>query len=242
MAASEKTVDPARHVRLAILSRAPEPGRSKTRLAAAIGDAAAAHLAEAFLLDISEALRDSADWTTTLFVEPAAAADQMRRLTGIDEVQGQTTGSIGARMAAAVAASISAGADTVIVVGSDIPALGADHVRITLEALREHDVVFGPARDGGYYLVGIGPTPLASGRYIALFDDTAVQWSTATVLAESEAIAKEQRFMSARLGEASDVDTVADLASLRRELAALPITRAVHTRAALRALDGDGLI
>ena len=232
---------PANRAHLTILSRAPEPGRSKTRLAAAIGNDAAARLAEAFLLDISEALRGSANWSTTLFVEPASAVDRMRRLTGINEVQAQSAGSIGARMAAAVGSSISAGADSVIVVGSDIPTLGPETVQAALTALRENDVVFGPARDGGYYLMGLGPEPLTTSRYAALFNDAAVHWSTATVLAESEAIARDQGFSSARLTGALDVDTAADLASLREELAVLPDTRAAHTRAALQALDGDGL-
>jgi rSAM/selenodomain-associated transferase 1 len=233
--------DPAKRARLAILSRAPEAGRSKTRLAAVIGDAAAAQLAKAFLLDITQGLRDSANWTTTLFVEPPSAIERMRQLTGINDVQAQSAGSIGARMAGAVEASIGAGAETVIVVGSDIPTLGPEHIQAALDTLREHDVVFGPAPDGGYYLLGLGPQLLITSRYVALFKDIAVHWSTATVLAESEAIASDQGFTSARLTGALDVDTAADLASLREELAVLPDTRAARTRAALQALDGDGL-
>jgi len=227
--------------RLAILSRAPEAGRGKTRLAAVIGDAAAAQLAEAFLLDITEALRISVDWTTTLFVEPASAIDRMRQLTGVNDVQAQSAGNIGARMTGAVEASINAGAERVIVVGSDIPTRGPATVQAALTALRENDVVFGPAHDGGYYLVGLGPELLNTSRYVALFNDATVHWSTATVLAESETIARDQGFSSTRLAGALDVDTAADLASLREELAVLPDTRAAHTRAALQALDGDGL-
>lgn len=232
---------PEDRARLAILSRAPEAGRSKTRLAAVIGENAAAQLAEAFLLDITEALRGSADWSTTLFVEPASAIDRMRQLTGINDVQAQSAGSIGTRMVGAVEASINAGAERVIVVGSDIPTLGPETVQAALSALRENDVVFGPAHDGGYYLVGFGSELLTTSRYAALFNDAAVHWSTATVLAESEAIARDQGFSSARLTGALDVDTAADLASLRKELAVLPDTRAAHTRAAFQALDGDGL-
>jgi rSAM/selenodomain-associated transferase 1 len=227
------TSGPIERARLAILSRAPEAGRSKTRLAAVIGNDAAAQLAEAFLLDITTVLRSSANWTTTLFVEPASAIDRMRQLTGINDVQAQSAGSIGARMAGAVEASITAGAERVIVVGSDIPTLGPEHIRAALDTLHDHDVVFGPARDGGYYLLGLGPELLITSRYVALFNDAAVHWSTATVLAESEAIADDQGFTRARLTGALDVDTAADLASLREELAVLPDTRAAQTRAAL---------
>ena len=215
-----------------ILTRAPAAGRSKRRLAAAIGDEAAAQLAEAMLLDTAAALRNAARWRTVLFVEPATAATSVAALTGIGAARGQSGGSIGARMLAAGRALRREGHEPVILVGSDIPTLGASHVREALAALGESEVVFGPARDGGYYLIGFWEPPAP------LFDDGAAAWGGDTVLAASERRAAALGLRTARIRPEVDVDTPAALAQLWRRRSALAGSAGAprHTLAALASI------
>jgi glycosyltransferase A (GT-A) superfamily protein (DUF2064 family) len=67
------------------------------------------------------------------------------------------------------------------IVGSDIPDLTAAHVRAAFKRLGEADFVFGPSRDGGYWLVGARAGALARGRF------RHVRWSSAHALADSMA-------------------------------------------------------
>ena len=94
--------------------------------------------------------------------------------------------------------------DRVCLVGTDVPDLDPSHVIAAFDALDGHDVVFGPATDGGYYLV-------ASARPVPeLFTD--ISWTTAAVLSQSEARARKLGLSVTMLGELDDVDTARDLA------------------------------
>ena len=200
-----------------ILTRAPAPGRTKTRLARTIGDAAAVALATAMLRDTVEAIA-AGPWRTVVFVEPAGAADAVRALTGHADVLPQAPGDIGARMRAAAAALFAAGAGPVTLVGSDIPALRASQVERALGALGPRpaaDVVFGPAADGGYYLVGL--RRLRDDREATLFDPS-IPWGGPDVLARSEAAAAAAGLRSARVETLHDIDTAGDLEDLRQRI------------------------
>ena len=202
-----------------ILTRAPAPGRTKTRLAHTIGDAAAVALVTAMLRDTVEAIA-AGPWRTVVFVEPAGAADAVRALTGHDDVLPQAPGDIGARMRAAAAALFATGRGPVVLVGTDIPALGAAQVEAALGALRGRpaaDVVFGPAADGGYYLVGL--RRLRDDREGALFDPS-IPWGGPDVLARSQAAAAVAGLRSARVETLHDIDTAADLVDLQLRIAA----------------------
>lgn len=221
---------------VAILSRAPQAGRSKTRLAAEIGAAAAAHLAEAMLRDTAQALGRSGQWRTVLFVEPASAVASMATLSEIGDVRPQGPGSIGARMRAAAETLLADGFGPIILVGSDIPTLGPGHVEAAIVALQHHDAVFGPAGDGGYYLLGLWEA------VPELFDDATIPWSTSAVLAASERAASRRGWRSARIRGEQDIDTPADLATLRKHLAGGPRESqdarriGAHTAAVVRSL------
>lgn len=217
---------------LAILARAPDPGRTKTRLARDLGNDAAARLARAFLLDVTRQVRGP--WRSVLFVDPSAAVDRVRRLTGALQACPQGAGSVGARMRAAARTLLTDGAERVVVVGADVPLLDATHVAAAFDALHGSDIVYGPAADGGYYLVGLtARTPGAA--WSALFSD-AIPWGTDRALLASEAICATHGWSVRRLAPLHDVDTAADLAPLRRELAAASPERAQATRAALAEL------
>ena len=206
----------ARGAAVGILTRAPQPGRSKTRLASVIGDDRAAALAAAMLQDTVGAVATGA-WRTVLFVEPAEALEEVRALCGQAELWPQAPGDIGARMRAAAEALLRDGCTPVVLVGSDIPGLGAAQIEAALTALidAKADAVFGPASDGGYYLVGL--RRMRSEREAILFGPQNA-WSTGAVLAQSEAAAEAAGLRVGLVEALSDIDTAADLARLRTRI------------------------
>ena len=216
---------------LAILTRDPQPGRAKTRLAAAIGDEAAAAIARAILRDTVQALTPpGAPWHCAIFVEPAAAAGHVTALTGQTDVRPQAAGDIGARMAAAAAALFADGFTPVVLVGSDIPALSAGHIAEALEASRRAGAVFGPAADGGYYLLALHR--LRSDHEERLLRDP-IPWGSDGVLSTSEALATRLGLRTLRVRVEWDLDTAADLASLRARAARDPAAAGPRLHAVL---------
>lgn len=218
---------------VALMSRDPRPGHTKSRLTAAVGTEAAARLAEAFLLDIASAVRSAEAWHPVIFVEPPDAVARLATLTGIDDARQQTAGDIGLRMLAVASELDSDGFRPIVIVGADIPTLRATRLHQALRALRRADVVFGEAEDGGYYLVGTWrPRP-------ALFDDAEIEWGGPAVLATSERIAHRAGLDTGRLPPERDIDTADDLDWLRDRLAELELRGEpvpAHTAAAMAAL------
>ena len=219
---------------VAVLTRQPAPGRTKSRLAERVGEQSAAVLAEAFLRDTLAALADDDRWDVVLFVDPAGAVEAMTALTGISDVRPQTDGELGARMLDAARRLAADGYAPVVIVGSDLPTLSAQHIELALDGLGRADVVFGPAEDGGYYLAGMN-RPQA-----ALFDDGAIEWGSETVLETSQSLATAAGLDCIVLQPERDIDTAADLDWLCAHLDGLalggaPLPR--HTAEALRALD-----
>jgi hypothetical protein len=89
------------------------------------------------------------------------------------------------------------------IIGADIPGIEAPHIAQAFKALGDHDAVFGPAPDGGYWLVGLKHAPKPG-----LFAN--VRWSTEHALADSRATLPDARI--ATIATLADVDTAADLA------------------------------
>ena len=95
------------------------------------------------------------------------------------------------------------GADEVIIIGSDCPKLITQIIEDAFNLLDENDVCIGPAKDGGYYLLGMKkPLPF-------LFDGK--EWSTASVFSDTTSDLTKNHLSYGRLAELSDVDTVDDL-------------------------------
>lgn len=122
----------------------------------------------------------------------------------------QGAGDLGARMSRAFARAFRAGAERVVLVGTDCPGLRARDIRRALSVLRRRDLVLGPAADGGYWLVGLrAPQPELFAR---------VPWSTPRVLERTLARARRLRLAVHLLRVRRDVDTAADLRKCRISL------------------------
>lgn len=186
---------------LVLFARAPQYGAGKRRLARDIGDGAALRFERAMLALMLRRLGRDRRWRLRLAVTPDRAC---RRLwpPGVP-VAGQGKGELGARMRRALAACPPGPA---ILIGCDIPGLRACHVAAAFRLLGRHDLVFGPAADGGFWLIGTRRSP----RPLPPFG--AVRWSGPHALADvlSNLPSGVSRALAARL---QDVD---DVASLRR--------------------------
>ncbi|MDA0812838.1 MAG: TIGR04282 family arsenosugar biosynthesis glycosyltransferase [Verrucomicrobia bacterium] len=115
----------------------------------------------------------------------------------------QVDGDLGQRMAAAVAESVDLGHSSITLVGTDCPELSLPHYHAAWDKLIDHDAVFGPAWDGGYYLLALkGMTPY-------LFEG--IPWSASNTLDESLTAAGRKHLRTALLEPLRDIDTIADL-------------------------------
>ncbi len=157
--------------RLIVLARAPRLGRVKRRLAAGIGPLAALRFYRRSLGSLIRRVARDGRWDCVLAVTPEPA----RWPRGVPRIAQRGRG-LGERMANAIR-DMPPG--PVVLIGSDIPGISPRHIARAFRALGRHDAVFGPARDGGYWLVGLRDRALLDG----LFRD--VRWSSEHALADT---------------------------------------------------------
>jgi rSAM/selenodomain-associated transferase 1 len=146
-----------------VFARAPRLGTVKRRLARDIGDRAALRFHTETLIRLLRRLLRDRRFRTVLALTPDGARDRLPvRVTRV----AQGTGDIGKRMDTACRAFPRG---NVAVVGSDIPDANAADLLAAFRALGRHDAVFGPAEDGGYWLVALGARrparPFAQARW-----------------------------------------------------------------------------
>ena len=183
--------------RAIIFVKAPRPGFVKTRLAASIGDEAACAAYRQMVKTILPKLTplphlefrftpDNAEVEISGWVRDGWTA------------RPQGSGDLGERMQRAFAEANG----PAIIIGSDCPDIGMADISDAAASLINHDVVVGPATDGGYWLIGLGaPCP-------ALF--VGISWSTGDVSKETLAKAEAAGLSVHLLRELADVDTVED--------------------------------
>jgi rSAM/selenodomain-associated transferase 1 len=146
-----------------------EPGKVKSRLAASIGPERAAGVQRLFIETLARRFGAVAD-QRQLAYSPVDKRDEFRRTIGWQwDLEEQAAGDLGERMLRFFTASL-ARAEYVVLIGSDSPDLPLEYLHEAFAALATHDVVLGPAADGGYYLIG------AARRVPPVFDGIA--WST----------------------------------------------------------------
>jgi uncharacterized protein len=188
---------------LILFVRAPAYGSGKRRLARDIGDGAALHFERLMLARLLRRLGRDKRWTIRIAVAPDRARRRKRLWPRGVPVIGQGGGDLGERMRRALAACPPGPA---VLVGTDIPALGAQHIADAFRVLGRHDLVFGPARDGGFWLIGARRSPWLP----QLFGE--VRWSSPHAL--EDVLANLPRRVS--VGFAARLDDVDNGAAYRR--------------------------
>jgi len=229
---------PCRQPAVVMLARSPFAA-GKTRLTDGLDGMQATALRVALLLDTIESAL-AVGWPLHLHLDPADDTSQVETLMTADPALAphtsrvcwhpQAGGDLGVRMIAAVRATLAAGHDVAVLVGSDIPDLPAAALTearaVLVDRQRGTRVVFGPAGDGGFYLVAA--TDVAS--LAAAFNG--VTWSQPSVLADVSTRLAESGREARRVTPWHDLDNTADLDALR----ARPGDGARRTRAVARRL------
>jgi uncharacterized protein len=211
---------------LGVFAKAPRAGEVKSRLAAAIGAAAAAKLYDAFLRDLLPRLATIEANRILAFASPADH-DFFNSLCGTQfELQVQAGEDLGTRMSVFFQGQFARHATQVVLVGSDSPDLPLDRIEQAFSELARHDVVLGPSDDGGYYLIGMR-------RFIGeLF--SRIDWSTPSVFPQTTDRLREIRAGHAVLESWYDVDLPQDLERLNQEIISCCNSQLEHTAAVLR--------
>ncbi len=158
---------------LYIFAKAPAMGKAKTRLAADIGKAHAHRLYRTMLSKVIRRVQDPR-WDTVLMATPARAIGNVREWDGLIQMP-QASGSLSPRLLAAFAHK-----GPSLVIGTDCPQVTRTDIAEGFKALKTHAAVFGPADDGGFWLMGMrGPVKPS------VFEN--VRWSHAETLSDVEA-------------------------------------------------------
>jgi len=195
-----------RRRRLIVFTRYPRPGDVKTRLIPALGAEGAAELQRVMT-------QHTMNWARELAARMAVSVEvhydggthaDMRNWLGRDLIhRPQTAGNLGRRMADAFRQAFDEGAGRVVIVGTDCPGITARLAGDAFVALDGADLALGPARDGGYYLIGL--------RKPALELFAGIRWGTGEVLERTLSAARELGLSHELLESLADVDRPEDL-------------------------------
>lgn len=160
---------------LVMMAKAPRIGTVKTRLARDIGHVGAWTFYRRTLFMVTKRLLDPR-WTCWLSTTPDGARHTARQWPHHWRRIAQGGGDLGERLLRPFK-HLSPGA--VVIIGSDIPGIQPQHIAAAFKALNENDIVFGPASDGGFWLIGAK----SRSKLTDLFDG--VRWSTEHALADT---------------------------------------------------------
>ena len=188
-------------VNIAILSRAPIPGQTKTRLIPALGAEGAAELHCRFLHATVRSALQAGLGPVTLWCTPGTSHPEFAACAALGPLtlRPQASGDLGQRMLATINGPT-------LIIGTDCPALTPAHLQQAAAALNEHDVVLIPAEDGGYVLIGLRqPEP-------AVFAN--MTWGSATVFEQTRQHLRDTGLSWHELPALWDVDEPVDLARL----------------------------
>jgi len=190
---------------LYIFLKTPVAGRVKTRLGQEIGVGRATALFRVMAHQTVTRV-SSGPWRTIVAIDPPSG------LSGFENIIpphlpriAQASGDLGARMAAVF---YSASRGPVVIIGADAPGIHARHIREAFARLRVSDAVFGPAFDGGFWLIGLAKPK--SRR--CLFKN--VRWSSEHALRDVIATLP-QRYSKETLSQLRDIDSAKDLHAMQ---------------------------
>jgi hypothetical protein len=197
--------------RLIVFTRFPEPGTTKTRLIPALGEKGAADLQRRMTEHIiSTAAKVSNRPGLSIEVRyEGADPDLMQAWLGPQFTYSmQGSGDLGRRMARAFDEVFQTETEAAVIIGCDIPGITANIILQAFEGLQKNDLVLGPARDGGYYLVGKKRAIAADANHL-LF--SGIKWGSEEVFTQTLQIAKRSGLSFILLEPLADVDRPEDL-------------------------------
>jgi rSAM/selenodomain-associated transferase 1 len=229
------SLQPRNPRQLVVMARWPAPGRCKTRLAVGTGPRRAAAIQARLTAHCLAAARQLV--TLAAVGGPTAAPELVLAVDGLGRraaqrwsrtyagprfaelrMRRQGPGSLAVRLRRQLGQARREGARAVVVVGSDLPTLQARDLLAAFEALERVPLVLGPARDGGYWLIGLAGAALASsGPAVQLFcgRDRSIAWGSDRVLSQTLAAAAAAHLPWQLLAEHGDLDRPEDLRSWR---------------------------
>ena len=195
---------------LVIMARLPRLCQGKRRLARDLGELPTWRFQRRQLAELLRRLNQPGLWQLWLCVTPEHLSwpSEIPRPRGANILQ-QGAGDLGQRMARPFR-SLPPG--PLVMIGADIPEIVADDIRNAFRSLGRHPWVFGPAEDGGYWLIGARRRPAAPTAMAMPFDG--VRWGSRHALADT--LANLDRGNAALLRELIDVDTAEDLERVAR--------------------------
>jgi rSAM/selenodomain-associated transferase 1 len=195
---------------LIIFAKNPVIGHCKTRLAKGIGPENALAVYRILLQHTAQTTRSlkvDKEVFYTDFIDHEDNLDSTIFKKGL-----QSPGDLGQKMQAAFEAGFKKGYQKIVLIGTDLITLEPSDIEKAFEALDSNTVVFGPAQDGGYYLIGL------SQMKPELFKN--IPWSTSKVLTKSlEKIDHTYQLLQIK----NDIDTVEDLAEIPVFLPFIPL-------------------
>ncbi|WP_100614180.1 TIGR04282 family arsenosugar biosynthesis glycosyltransferase [Confluentibacter citreus] len=186
---------------LIIFVRNPELGKCKTRLAETIGDEAALEIYKQLLFHTSNVAKSIVADRFVFYSETIQKNDLWE--DAIFRKKLQSEGDLGEKMETAFLELFQLGYEKVVIIGSDLFDLKPLHINSAYQNLNTHKVVIGPAKDGGYYLLGL------SQMNNTLFKNK--PWSSSNLLEETLDELMENNIKFTTLETLSDIDTYDDL-------------------------------
>jgi uncharacterized protein len=199
---------------LLLFSKLPVAGAVKTRLIPRYSPEEALQLHRALLSDSLDLLNRAAAFASAaayLYLSgPGDLDEELSKRLGSASSEVQHGTDLGERLARAFQERLAAGSRQVVILGSDSPHLPAEWILRAFQSLEKQELVVGPARDGGYYLIG------ASRLHPELF--RAIPWGTAQVFRETVRRARRQGISLASLPAWDDVDLPESVAALWTEI------------------------
>lgn len=186
---------------LIIIAKYPEEGTVKTRLKGVLSDQERLKLYVTLLTHTVEKLRAIRGVNTFIAFAPEGSHEYFSQFNvGLISLH---KGDLGIRMFEAFKEVFDTGYQKAALVGADIPDLSASIILSAMNILSDNDLVYGPAKDGGYYLVGMS-------RLIReVFED--VPWSSDQTLKKSILKAEQYNYSVDFTETLSDIDTIDDL-------------------------------
>lgn len=186
---------------LIIFTKNPEKGKVKTRLAKTVGKSKALQVYHK-LLEITKSIADQLHISKQVWYSRYIEDNDIWS-EGNYEKHLQKGDDLGLRMQHAFKKAFADNYQKVVIIGSDCSALTSELIEQSFEALDNHQAVIGPARDGGYYLLGM------TNFFPSLFEDKS--WSTSSVFEQTIQQFEELNLSYKQLPVLNDIDTEADL-------------------------------